>query len=91
MNVPRLRKINEASIESKNKVEEMIKERLKNEAVFTSCPIEEFNIKELELLAEYAEENGLIVLLKAEHSNFYQGVLVELTRKESIAKHVDCL
>jgi len=91
MNVPRLRKINDASVESRVKVEEVIQERLKNEAVFTCCPIEEFNFEELDLLAEYAKENGMIMFLKAEYSNFHQGVLVKLISKEKIARYTDCL
>lgn len=80
MNIPKLKKVTNISNETKLKVEKIIKETLEVD-YFKCYPIEDFTIEEIDVLSEYAGENDVIIFLRAEHSNYYQGTLVELLRK----------
>jgi hypothetical protein len=82
-----LRKINEASNETKVKIESMIEKSLENEYII-SYPIEDFSLMDLDILAEYGKENQILVFLKAEHSNIHQGTLVSLIRKDIAAEFI---
>lgn len=89
MKIPKmLKKISQMNEQTKLKVEKIISESLKKDYI-SSFPIEDFTTLELDLLAEYAKENNLLIALKAEHSNFHQGVLVSLLKKELIAEFKD--
>jgi ABC-type uncharacterized transport system substrate-binding protein len=61
-------------------------EELINDAIYDGCiqskPIEEFTIEQLKELAEKAKKNNLLLTLHAEHSNFHQGVLVNLVNRD---------
>lgn len=87
LKVPGLKKATHADKEVKEKIETMIKETLDINYI-NSYPIEHFNLQEIDLIAEYARENDLIMILKAERSNFHQGVLIQLVRKDCIEKFV---
>jgi hypothetical protein len=84
MKIPGLKKVKISHIQTKARIEEMIKETRTCDYI-ASYPIEGFTIHELDLLTEYATENNLIVSLKAEHSNFHQGVTVGLLRKDLLS------
>lgn len=66
-------------------IKEAIKETLKIDYIY-SKPIEDFTIEQLSQLSEMAEQNNLMLTLRAEHSNFHQGTLVNLIKRESAAK-----
>jgi len=87
MITPKLMKVRKADLEVKAKVEKVIKETLQNEHIM-SYSISGFNSSELDLLAEYADENNIFISLKAEHSNVYQGVLVQLLKKDLLGKFI---
>ncbi|GEM_PF-5509704 len=91
MKIPRYsKKINNADIETKNKVEEIIKETLEYE--YIHCyPIEDFNSNQLDILAEYAKENDVLAFIKAEHSNVHQGVLISTLRKDKVSEFIKYL
>lgn len=63
-------------------IEEIIKEALEMDCAIC-YPIEDFELDELKELSEKANKSGLVVILRAEHSNFHQGVLVEVFQKNS--------
>ena len=51
-----------------------------------SIPLSEFSsTKEIGEVVVYAQKKGLGVAMKVEHSNFYQGVLVEIYDKKTCA------
>ncbi|MEE1248983.1 MAG: hypothetical protein UHU19_07140 [Lachnospiraceae bacterium] len=55
----------------------------KEHEYWTSLPIEEFeSIKELKEAIELCSKLELSVEIKAEHSNFYQGVLFGVANKD---------
>ena len=87
MNIPKTKKVTHLDKETKAKIEEMIKNALDTDYL-NSYHLEEFSVCELAALAEYAEENNIFITIKAEHSNFTQGVLVQLLRKDCIEKFV---
>jgi hypothetical protein len=82
--IPRmLKKINQADAKVKSEVEEMIKEALESDCI-QSYPIEEMTLNHLDILAEYGKENNILILIKAEHSNFHSGTLIELLKKDLV-------
>ncbi|WFA10357.1 hypothetical protein [Tissierella sp. Yu-01] len=87
MQIPKLKKVREAKTNEEKNVEEMIKDALKMPCIF-SKPIELLTIREIDLLAEYAKENDIFLSIKAEHSNFHQGTLIQLVRKDMLDKFI---
>lgn len=75
-------------ISKSTKVEKVIKETLQNECIM-SYSINGFTQHELGMLADCAEENNIFISLKSEKSNVYQGVLVQLIKKELLDKFID--
>lgn len=71
----------------KIQVDELIQNALHGNAVFYSGAIEHYSLEELQDLAEKANKHNLIITLKAEHSNFYQGVMVSVCKRESVKKY----
>lgn len=65
-------------------VEEMISHAIQNDYIIT-LPIEHYSMDELKRLSELARHNDLMLTIKEERSNFYQGILINLI-KRSIAK-----
>lgn len=72
----------------KVEVNELIEKAVDGGAVFHSTAIEHYSLSELEELAKQAKDKGLIVTIKAEYSNFYQGVLVSVSKKEDAKKYL---
>lgn len=68
----------------KQTVAELIKNKRLDGAIFTSAPIEHYTIEELKELADIANEKDMAVVIKAEYSNFYQGVLVSLVYNDDV-------
>ncbi|RKD22439.1 hypothetical protein SAMN02745883_00709 [Caminicella sporogenes DSM 14501] len=66
-------------------INEIIKDVLSCNHIQTR-PIENFTIEQLKELANKAEENNLLITISAEYSNFHQGVLVNLVRKDIAEK-----
>ncbi|SDO76037.1 hypothetical protein [Clostridium gasigenes] len=64
-------------------VDRYINKALKAEHII-SIPIERFKIAELEELSNKAKKNNIVITLKAEYSNIYQGVLVNLIKRDII-------
>ena len=57
---------------------------VKGESHIVDIPIEEFeNLSDLENFVKGMTENGIGVVLHDEHSNFHQGVLVQMYDKET--------
>ena len=73
------------------KINEFIKETLSCD--YIKCiKIEDFTVEQLDLLAEEANKNNLLLTLRAEHSNVYQGVFVNLIKREEInSGFLECL
>ncbi|MBN7575428.1 hypothetical protein C1H57_08405 [Clostridium sp. 2-1] len=67
----------------KSSVDAVIKDALEVEHI-TSAPIEHYTQDELKEMAEKAKKNDLVISIRAEHSNFYQGVLLSFIKRKSI-------
>lgn len=67
----------------KSSVDEIISDALDVDHI-TSAPIEHYTQDELKEIAEKAKENDLVVTIKAEYSNFYQGILLNFIKRENI-------
>ena len=68
---------------SKKEVDELVKEAIEND--YIACnPVEHYSKNELIELSEKARKNDLVVTIHAEHSNFYQGVLVHVIKRKNI-------
>lgn len=67
----------------KSSVDEVISNALEKDCI-TSAPIEHYTQDELKEIAEKAKENDLVVTIKAEYSNFYQGILLNFIKRENI-------
>lgn len=73
---------NYATVE-KSSVDDVIKDALEVDHI-TSAPIEHYTQDELKELAEKAKKNDLVITIRAEHSNFYQGVLLNFIKRKNI-------
>lgn len=78
-------------IEQYEKINELIKDTLSCD--YIKCiKFDDFTVEQLDLLAEEANKNNLLLTLRAEHSNVYQGVLVNLIKREEInSGFLECL
>jgi hypothetical protein len=85
MNTPKLLKLDNVDINTLLKIEKMIKDAMESDH-FQDYPIEELDIVSLDILAEYANKNNILVALKSEHSNYHQGTIVELLNKNYLDK-----
>ena len=65
-------------------VNDFIEDALKGNAIMASMPIEHYTQDELKEITKKANEKDFIVTIKAEYSNFYQGVLIGLIHKDNI-------
>lgn len=74
----------------KSSVNEVIETALKEDCII-SVPIEHYSQDELKEFAKKAKENNLLVTIKAEYSNFYQGVMVQLIKKDIADKFLKYL
>ena len=76
---------------AKMNVDELISNALKNDYII-SAPIEHYAMTELIKIAEMSKRNDLIVTVREERSNFYQGVLLNVLKRkcvdESFLKHI---
>jgi len=90
LNVPKLRAVKDADSKTIQKVEDAINKTLEIDYIL-SIPIEDYETSELALLGEYAKENNIFISLKSEHSNFHQGVLIGLIRRELANKFIEYL
>jgi hypothetical protein len=68
---------------AKMDVDELISNALKNDYI-TSAPIEHYAMTELIRIAEMAKKNDLMVSIREERSNFYQGVLLGVIKRKCI-------
>lgn len=68
---------------SKLGVEEMVIEANKI-AYMISNPIEHYSIEEIIKIAELAKQNDLVLSVRNERSNFYQGVLLTMIKRSSL-------
>lgn len=50
----------------------------------SSYPIEHYSIEEISKMAELAKKNDLVLTIRKETSNFYQGVLICLIKRKSL-------
>lgn len=65
-------------------IDDFIKDALSGNSVIASMPIEHYSQEELKEIAKKANASDFIVTIKAEYSNFYQGVLIGLIHKDDI-------
>lgn len=73
------------------KINEFIKDTLSCDYI-KYIKIEDFTVEQLDLLAEEANKNNLLLTLRTEHSNVHQGVLVNLIKREEITdSFLECL
>ena len=68
----------------KQGVSDFIEDALKSNAVMVSMPIEHYTQDELKEIADKARDKDLVVTIKAEYSNFYQGILIGLIHKDNV-------
>lgn len=70
----------------KQSVDEFIKNAIDNTScvICATAPIEHYTIEELIDLAEKLERKDVVITLKAEHSNFYQGVMIGLVKRKNV-------
>jgi hypothetical protein len=68
----------------KASVEKMIETASKVNHI-TSAPIEHYSVDEIQLLAKLAKVNGLLLTIREERSNFYQGTLIQLIKKSVLS------
>lgn len=64
-------------------IEKMVKEALEKEYIISN-PIEHYSIEEIKKLSILANKNDLILSIKEETSNFYQGILIGLVKRAKI-------
>lgn len=55
-----------------------------NEGYIMSVPIEHYSVNEIKEISEKAKKLGLVISIRNETSNFYQGVLIQAVRKDSL-------
>ena len=67
----------------KKEVNELISRAIEHDWIICN-PIEHYSQEELKKIAELARENNLVVTIYAEHSNFYQGVMVHVIKRKNI-------
>ena len=78
----------QSETETKN-FNQIVKE-VKGTSYITDVPTAEFKtIQELNDFVEIMNKNGIGVTLKAEHSNFYQGILVQIFDRVTCSKFVE--
>lgn len=71
----------------KTSVDEAIEYAKESESIIAlSLPIEHYSIDELKELADKLEKEDFIIIIKAEYSNFYQGVLIGIVRRENVTE-----
>jgi NAD(P)H-dependent FMN reductase len=74
----------------KSSVNEVIETVLEEDYII-AVPIEHYSQDELKEFAKKAKENDLLLTIKAEYSNAYQGILVQLIKKniaDKFLKHL---
>lgn len=67
----------------KMSVGEMIENAL-NRGLIISNPIEHYSIDEIKRLSELARDNNLILSIKQERDNFYQGIMINLIERSKV-------
>ena len=67
----------------KRSIEEFLKDALRVDYI-EWVPIEHCSIEDLIKIAELAKKNNLVMTIKDEHSNFYQGTMVQLIKRKNI-------
>lgn len=72
----------------KIEIDEFIELALNGEFVMRCAPIEHYSIEELKSLSEKARLNNLLMIVKEESSNFYQGILIHLILKKDVKNYV---
>lgn len=85
MGVPDYKSVN------KIQVDEFIKLALNGEFVMRCAPIEHYSQQDLKDLSEMAIKENLLMTIRAEYSNFYQGVLINLIPKKDVKNNVKFL
>ena len=55
-----------------------------NKGYIMSVPIEYYSVNEIKEISEKAKKLGLVISIRNETSNFYQGVLIQAVRKDSL-------
>jgi hypothetical protein len=68
-------------------VKEMVDYAVKADYIISN-PIEHYSIDEIKKLSEMAKQNDLLLSIKEERSNFYQGIMINLIKK-SILKETN--
>lgn len=79
------------SIDNFQTVEKMGVEEMVNEAkeigFIISNPIEHYSMDEIIKICKLANENDLVFSIKEENSNFYNGLLINLVKRQHAKKH----
>lgn len=72
-------------------IDEVIKNASKADAIIYCVPLEHYNHKELKYLTEKLRKSNYVISLKCERSNFYQGTLIQLIKREDIEENHEYL
>ena len=75
--------VGDYTIVRKRSIEEFLKDALEVDYI-EWVPIEHCSIEDLIKIAELAKKNNLVMTIKDEHSNFYQGTMVQLIKRKNI-------
>jgi len=68
----------------KTEIDDFIELAVKEEWLIQSAPIEHYTIEELKEISEKAKKNDLVMTIREERSNFYQGVLISLIQRNDV-------
>lgn len=67
-------------------IDNFIEVAVKGECYIRCAPIEHYTIEELKEISEKAKKNDLVMTINEERSNFYQGVLINLVKRDDVKK-----
>lgn len=70
----------------KTKIDDFIELAVKGECYIQCAPIEHYTIEELKEISKKAKKNDLVMTIQAEYSNFYQGIMINLLKREDVKK-----
>lgn len=70
----------------KRDIDDFIEVTVKGECYIQCAPIEHCTIEELKEISEKAKKNDLVMTINEERSNFYQGILINLVKRDDVKK-----
>lgn len=78
--------VNDYTTIQKVEIDKFIEVALEGNSYIESAPIEHYSVEEIKEISEKAKKNNLVMTINEERSNFYQGVLINLLKREDVKK-----